>query len=119
MKEKEINAIRTCHSTDAEQMLENIDDDRTKVMDKYIKNRIIENIYYINSCMLYSSYRNKFLNLAKGKWAAYIIKDRLCSYQHIISKLEEYGCNRVIIPQLLNETIYRKNVSKVNKKFKS
>ena len=33
MKEKEINAIRTCHSTDAEQMLENNDDDITKVMD--------------------------------------------------------------------------------------
>ena len=41
MKEKEINAIRTCHSTDAEQMLENIDDDITKVMDKYIKNGFI------------------------------------------------------------------------------
>ena len=41
MKEKEINAIRTCYSTDAEQMLENIDDDITKVMDKYIKNGFI------------------------------------------------------------------------------
>ena len=41
MKEKEINAIRTCHSTDAEQMLENIDDDITKVMDKYIKNGFV------------------------------------------------------------------------------